>query len=60
MLIKPANETTIDVFTGTGWNNWSRFEVKKFNGKPHLTLVKGQPMSKADFSTLFKEIANHG
>ncbi len=56
MLIKKVNETTVDVFTGVGWNNWSRFNVVFEGGRGSLKLVKGRPMLKDDFKQLYSEI----
>lgn len=42
----------VDVFTGKGWGNWTRFEVTRSNGKAFLKKVAGQPMSNEDFKAL--------
>lgn len=56
MLIKKVNESIIDVFTGTGWTQWSRFEVAFDKGRGSLKLVKGRPMDKADFRNLYQAL----
>lgn len=60
MIIKVANNGTpavLDVFTGQGWNNWSRFEATMNKGKIFLKLVKGTPMAKDDFATLYQTLS---
>ena len=52
--IKPIAFKVFDVFWGTGWNQWSRFEKKYFDGKLHLNLIKGIPMPKDKFSELYQ------
>ena len=56
MLIKKLNESTIDVFTGIGWAQWSRFEVKFENNRGTLKLIKGRPMDKTDFRQLYQQV----
>jgi hypothetical protein len=55
--VKKLNEKTIDVFSGIGWNNWSRFDVAFEKGRLSLKLVKGKPMTKEDFRTLYQELS---
>lgn len=54
MLIKQVNANTFDVFTGTGWDNWSRFESKKGS----LYLVKGNSLNRADYNAACTAIRN--
>ena len=56
IVIKKANEKTLDVFTGIGWNNWSRFMVDFQKGRLSLKLIKGQPMRKEAFQQLYQEL----
>jgi hypothetical protein len=56
MIIRRLNDATIDVFTGNGWNNWSRFEVSYRSSRLSLKLVKGQPMKKEEYSKLYEEL----
>lgn len=56
MQIKRLGDNILDVFTGNGWNMWSRFEVSFVHNRLHLKLVKGQPMSKADYKSLYEVI----
>lgn len=56
MIQKQVNDTTIDVFTGKGWDNWTRFEVSHKHGRLFLKMVKGTPMSKEDFKKLYEEL----
>jgi hypothetical protein len=43
----------VDVFQGTGWDQWSQFSVVK----GHPKLEKGGPLSEEDFKAL-KEVCN--
>ena len=45
---------TFDIFTGNGWENWSRFQR---DGRV-LKLVKGQPLTKDLYETLCKTLKN--
>jgi hypothetical protein len=56
ILVKKASETVLDVFTGKGWSNWSRFDLIHEKGRPILKLIKGKPMSKEDFKQLYSEV----
>ena len=57
IVVKQASDTVVDVFTGKGWSNWTRFEVQHKQGKLHLRLVKGSPMSKEDFHNLYEDLS---
>lgn len=57
MIHKQVNDTTIDVFTGKGWSNWTRFEVSHKHNKLFLKMVKGTPMSKEDFHQLYETLS---
>lgn len=48
MLIKFAEAGVIDVFVGTGWKQWTRFEIK---GK-YFKKVAGVSLSPANMSML--------
>lgn len=56
MKVLRVNDNTVDVFTGLGWSNWSRFEVEFKSKRLMLKLVKGQPMKKEDFSKLYEDL----
>ena len=58
MEIKQVAKNILDVFTGQGWLNWSRFHVKYHEGKAYPKLIKGQPLNKEDFDDLCKQLAN--
>ena len=49
------DDTTVDVFLGDGWDNWTRFNVKRVKGKVFLTKTHG----KAVKSEEFKELCSH-
>jgi len=55
MIIKKVNHNTIDVFIGTGWENWSRWKIKF--GKEHNQLfqVKGSRLPKTEQQALFSQ-----
>lgn len=54
--IFPVAHKVFDCFWGQGWEGWSRFEKKYFNGKLHLNLIKGNPMSKDLFRSLYQSL----
>ena len=56
MVIRHLSDMVIDVFTGNGWVNWSRFEIVNMKGKKSLKLIKGFPMEKSNFQTLYTEV----
>lgn len=58
ILIKPAGFKVVDVFWDKGWNNWSRFEIKYFNGKMYLNLIKGASMTKEAFNELYTTLSS--
>lgn len=47
--IRYANNGLVDVFTGMGWTNWSRFKIEDRK----IVLVKGQPVSKEVYKQLW-------
>lgn len=56
IVVRPVAFKTVDVFWGIGWDNWSRFDIKYFDGKMQLKLIKGKSMPKDIFSTLYTEL----
>lgn len=52
MFIKQLNKNTVDVFTGNGWENWSRFDLSQ--GFPKL--VSGNALPDEEY----KEVLKHG
>lgn len=48
----PVSKNVVDVFTGKGWENWTRFERQ---GK-HLKMVGGQPVSEAEYKELLTRL----
>lgn len=51
-VIRQISHNLFDVFTGEGWENWTRF--KRVNGR--LNLVGGTAVSKELYNTLIKGI----
>jgi hypothetical protein len=45
IVVKQLTKTTVDVFTGNGWENWSRFE--RTNKGP--MLIAGQSVSPEEY-----------
>jgi len=56
MKIIHLNENVVDVFTGKGWDNWTRFEIKFIKGKVYPKKIGGQAMESRDFQTLLTEL----
>ena len=56
LVIKPVAHKVFDVFWAKGWEKLSRFERKYFNGKLHLNLIKGNPMPKDLFRSLYEQL----
>lgn len=52
MLIRQLNAHVFDVFIGSGWNNWTRFE---FTSKT-LKLINGRPLSREKYQEARKKI----
>lgn len=46
--LKWLDDRRVDVFRGTGWDNWSRFE-KRGN---HYKLVSGAPLTPEEYAQL--------
>lgn len=57
LVILPVAHKVVDVFWGKGWTQWARFEIKYFNGKIHLGLIKGVSMPKEVFSQLYSSLS---
>ena len=52
IVIYFISPTCIDVFTGTSWYNWSRFDIKRIKGKVFLNKVNGKPLKADEFKDL--------
>jgi len=52
MKILKVNHNTLDVFIGTGWDNWSRFKVKFGKEANQLFQVKGTRLPRAELVAL--------
>lgn len=50
VVVYPVTQTTVDVFTGKGWDNWTRFET---NGRS-LKMVAGTRVTKDEYSKLME------
>lgn len=48
ICVKQLDKTTVDVFTGNGWENWTRFTL----GVNVPKKVKGQNLSSEDYDEL--------
>lgn len=51
MIVKQLNEDTVDVFTGNGWENWSRFKL----GVNTPKKVAGQNLTTEEYDDLKKQ-----
>ena len=56
IVIKPLSDVEVDVFTGIGWNNFSRFKMFWKNKKLKLVLVKGRPVTPEIYSNLISSL----
>lgn len=48
----PVVDDIVDVFFETGWDHWTRFQVKRTKGKVFLTKLGGRPLTDARFKLL--------
>ena len=48
--IKHVSNGIVDVFTGRGWKNWSRFQIEGNK----LVLKKGSPVDKQVYKQLWE------
>ncbi len=53
IAIFPRNKWIIDVFTNSGWDNWSCFRI--FKGQPKL--IGGSPVTEAEYKEI-QRLAN--
>lgn len=56
MKILYVSDSIVDVFTGKGWENWTRFEIKHIKGKVYPKKIGGKAMDSKDFQTLLTEL----
>lgn len=54
LLIIPLGQQQYDVFSGQGWENWSRFKKED----RVMKLDKGQPLTKDNYDDLCKATKN--
>lgn len=52
MIIKHVKKHTFDVFIGTGWDNWSRFEMRG----TYLKKISGDNLSPNNMSILKEKV----
>ena len=52
MIIKPVRKNVIDVFIKTGWDHWSRFEIKG----TYLKKIAGDNLSPHNMAMLKEAI----
>ena len=45
--VNDAADEVVDVFFEEGWDNWTRFQVKRAKGKVFLTKIGGRPDRKS-------------
>lgn len=50
--VQPLSEERVDVFTGTGWYNWTRFEVRRIKGRVFLNKINGKPIKDEEFKAV--------
>lgn len=48
IVVLPVDKWKVDVFTGQGWDNHSRFQI--FKG--HLKLIGGSPVTDSEYKQL--------
>lgn len=53
MLIKHLDKNTIDVFWGTGWDNWSRMKIGK---KGYWKMTQGKYLPSEVFKDFKQEV----
>lgn len=56
MIIKHLDDTRVDVFVDKGWENWTRFEIKRVKGKVYPTKVAGKPLTTEQFKKLCEDL----
>lgn len=52
MKVKNVNPYVIDVFTGFGWDNWTRFQIIKTKGRQFLKKIAGISVTAEEMETL--------
>ena len=45
IVVRRLNPTTVDIFTGNGWDNWSRFQKTDKGPK----LIGGKPVTEDEY-----------
>lgn len=56
MIYKYLTMDVIDVFFGTGWYNWARFEIRRIKGRVYLNKINGRAIPNTMFADLCKEL----
>ena len=52
LSVKWVSPTTIDVFTGKGWGNWTRFNIKRIKHQIYLEKAGGMSVDQDVFKFL--------
>lgn len=55
-LLRPVADNVVDVFLGEGWENWTRFEIKRMKGKVFLKKLNGKPLKEQEFKDLCMQL----
>jgi len=56
MFYKLLNPDFVDVWVGSGWENWSRFEIKRIKGHVFLHKIGGRPMQPEAYKVLCQRL----
>jgi len=54
--VKFIDRNHCDVFFGKGWENWTRFEIKRIKGKVFPIKLQGAPLPSETFKELCKNL----
>ena len=46
----------IDVWFGSGWYNWARFEIRRIKGKVFLNKINGRAIPNTLFANICREL----
>jgi len=54
--VQKVDHDVVDVFTGKGWDNWTRFKVKRIKGRVYLEKLNGQSLDSGVFKQLCSDL----